>query len=124
MTNKEKYLEKIDRWLWLYEEDSEFTRFLQSELKAVIETEELAPVNETENIFNSSDINLIDVFKASGIWLIYMTRRLFKNTPMDHAIKDFKVTPALTIVSTAWIIKNLGVKNSFRDAMSMKMSIV
>lgn len=115
MTNAEKYLATIDRWL--YKEDDEFTKFLRRELKTVVETEELAPADETENILNSSDINLIDVFKASGIWLIYMTRRLHPNTPMDHAIKDFKVTPALTIVSTAWIIKNLGVKNSFRDAM-------
>ena len=115
MTDKEKYLATIDRWL--YKEDDEFTKFLRSELKTVVETEELAPADETENILNSSDINLIDTFKASGIWLIYMTRRLYPNTPLYHVIKDFEVTPALTIVSTGWIIKNLGVKNSFRDAM-------
>ena len=114
MTDKEKYLATIDRWL--YRED-EFTKFLRCELKTVVENEELAPADETENIINSSDINLIDAFKASGIWLIYMTRRLFKNTPLDNVIKDFKVTPALMIVSTGWIIKNLGVKNNFRDAM-------
>ena len=115
MTDKEKYLATIDRWL--YKEDNGFKKFLRSELKTVVETEELAPADETENVLNSSDINLIDVFKASGIWLIYMTRRLYPNTPLYHVIKDFEVTPALTIVSTGWIIKNLGVKNSFRDAM-------
>ena len=114
MTSAEKYLATIDRWL--YKED-EFTKFLRSELKTVVETEELAPADETEKILNSSDVNTIDIFKASGIWLIYMTRRLYPNTPMYHVIKDFKNNTALAIVSAAWIIKNLGVKNNFRDAM-------
>lgn len=115
MTNAEKYLATIDRWL--YKEDDEFTKFLRSELKTVVETEELAPADETEKILNSSDVNTIDIFKASGIWLIYMTRHLYPNTSMYHVIKDFKNNTALAIVSAAWIIKNLGVKNNFRDAM-------
>ena len=59
MTNAEKYLATIDRWL--YKEDDEFTKFLRSELKTVVETEELAPADETEKILNSSDV-------IQGLW--------------------------------------------------------
>ena len=120
MTNAEKYLATIDRWLdsWLdRENEDEFTKFLRNELKRICETEELAPADETEKIINSSDVNLIDVFKASGIWLIYMMRRLHPNTPMYHIMSNFRMTPAIMITATGWIIKNLGVKNSFRDAI-------
>lgn len=117
MTNKEEYLATIGRWLWLYEEDDKFTKFLRSELKTVVETEELTPIDETKTILSSSDVNLIDVFKASGIWFIYMTRRLYPNTPLYHVIKDFKVTPALTIVSTGWIRKNVEANGDYRTAI-------
>lgn len=116
MTNAEKYLAEIDNWLDR-EENDEFIKFLRNELKRICETEELADSSETDAILRSDDVNVLDLFKASGIWCIYMMKRLHPNTPMYHIMKNFRMTIATMITATGWIIKNLGVKNSFRDAM-------
>lgn len=116
MTNAEKYLAEIDSWLDR-EENDEFIKFLRNELKRICETEELADISETDAILRSDDVNVLDLFKASGIWCIYMMRRLHPNTPMYHIMKNFRMTIATMITATGWIIKNLGAKNSFRDAM-------